>query len=382
MNFIIVFFEGLFSFFSPCVLPLIPLYIGYLSGQTHDEDKPSRKKLFFLTTCFIIGIFIAIFLLNISVQLISSFFKEHMTMITRIGGILIILLGLYQFGVIRSQKLSQTKRITFAKRSPSQFLFAFVLGFTFGFAWTPCIGPALASILILGSSSGSFIISNILVIIYAIGLTLPFFVVGLFTEQALEWLNKRKKWMNIAVKAGAVLLIVIGITMITGQMNDISSYMGKVSTPSATEKETVEPETFPLPYTLKDQNQQAVSFKDLKGKVIFVNFWATWCPPCQRELPEIQKLYDKYQDSKDVAVVTIVNPGGKEKTESGIIDFINEKGYNMPVLFDSGEISRYFRVSSLPTTFMIDKDGKPYGYAIGQLNLDIMESMIVEVLNK
>lgn len=382
MNFIIVFFEGLFSFFSPCVLPLIPLYIGYLSGQNHDEDKPSRKKLFLLTICFIIGIFIAIFVLNISVQLISSFFKEHMTLITRIGGILIILLGLYQFGVIRSQKLSQTKRITFAKRSPSQFLFAFVLGFTFGFAWTPCIGPALASILILGSSSGSFIISNILVIIYAIGLTLPFFVVGLFTEQALEWLNKRKKWMNIAVKAGAVLLIVIGITMITGQMNDISSYMGKVSTPTATEKETVEQETFPLPYTLKDQNQQDVSFKDLKGKVIFVNFWATWCPPCQRELPEIQKLYDKYQDSKDVAVVTIVNPGGKEKSESRIIDFINEKGYNMPVLFDSGEVSRYFRVSSLPTTFMIDKDGKPYGYAIGQLNLDIMESMIVEVLNK
>lgn len=382
MNFIIVFFEGLFSFFSPCVLPLIPLYIGYLSGQNHDEDKPSRKKLFFLTICFIIGIFIAIFVLNISVQFISSFFKEHMTMITRIGGILIILLGLYQFGVIRSQKLSQTKRLTFAKRSPSQFLFALVLGFTFGFAWTPCIGPALASILILGSSSGSFVISNILVIIYAIGLTLPFFVVGLFTEQALEWLNKRKKWMNVAVKAGAVLLIVIGVTMITGQMNDISSYMGKVSTPTATEKETAEPETFPLPYTLKDQNQQDISFEDLKGKVVFVNFWATWCPPCQRELPEIQKLYEKYKDSQDVAVITIVNPGGREKSESEIIDFINEKGYNMPVLFDSGEVSRYFQVSSLPTTFMIDKDGKPYGYAVGQLNLEIMESMIDEVLKK
>lgn len=110
MNFILVFFEGLFSFFSPCVLPLIPLYIGYLSGQNHDDKKPSRKKLFLLTTCFIIGIFIAIFLLNISVQVISSFFKEYMTLMTRIGGILIIMLGLYQFGIIRSQKLSQTKQ--------------------------------------------------------------------------------------------------------------------------------------------------------------------------------------------------------------------------------------------------------------------------------
>lgn len=382
MNFVIVFFEGLFSFFSPCVLPLIPLYIGYLSGQNHNEEKPTRRKLFFLTTCFIIGIFIAIFLLNVSVQFISSFFKEHMTLITRMGGILIILLGLYQFGIIKSTKLSQTKRISFQKYFPSQFLFAFILGFTFGFAWTPCIGPALASILILGSSSGSFIISNVLVIIYAIGLTLPFFIVGLFTDQALEWLNQRKKWMNMAVKAGATLLIIIGITMITGQMNDISSYMGEISTPTATQKENVEKEQFPLPYILKDQHNQDISFADLKGKVVFLNFWTTWCPPCQRELPEIQKLYEKYKNSQDVAVLTIVQPGGREKSQTEIMEFLNEKGYNMPVLFDTGELSSYFQVSSLPTTFMIDSNGKPYGYAVGQLNLEIMESMIKEVKEK
>ncbi len=382
MNFILVFFEGLFSFFSPCVLPLIPLYIGYLSGQNHDDKKPSRKKLFLLTTCFIIGIFIAIFLLNISVQVISSFFKEYMTLMTRIGGILIIMLGLYQFGIIRSQKLSQTKRFSTRKHVSSQFIFAFILGFTFGFAWTPCIGPALASILILGTSTGSFLVSNLLVIIYAIGLTLPFFIVGLFTDQALEWLSKRKKWMNIAVKAGAVVLIIIGITMITGKMNDISQYMSNASTPVATPKESTEDNQFPLPYTLKDQNQKDVSFASLKGKAVFVNFWATWCPPCQRELPEIQKLYDKYKNSDQVAIITIVNPGGREKSQQEIIEFLDEKGYNMPVLFDNGEVSYDFKVSSLPTSFMIDKDGKPYGYAIGQLNIDIMESMIHEVLNK
>ncbi|MFR7592069.1 MAG: cytochrome c biogenesis protein/redoxin [Longibaculum sp.] len=325
MNFILVFFEGLFSFFSPCVLPLIPLYIGYLSGQNHEGEKPTRQKLLILTTCFIIGIFIAIFLLNISVQFISSFFKEHMILITRIGGVLIIILGLYQFGIFHSQKLSQTKRLSIQKHSSSQVLFAFILGFTFGFAWTPCIGPALASILILGTSSGSFIISNLLVVIYALGLTLPFFIVGLFTEQALDWLSKRKRWMNIAVKAGAILLIVIGITMITGKMNDISRYMSRASAPTIGEKKSVEKEEFPLPYTLQDQHQKNISFQDLKGKVVFLNFWATWCPPCQRELPEIQKLYEKYKDSDKVAIITIVTPGNGEKTASEIYRLYKRK---------------------------------------------------------
>ena len=164
-------------------------------------------------------------------------------------------------------------------------------------------------------------------------------------------------------------------------MNDISSYMGKISAPTVSEKKTAI-EKYPLPYSLKDQNQNHISFQDLKGKVVFVNFWATWCPPCQRELPEIQKLYEKYKDDKNVAVITIVNPGHGEKTEPEIIEFLNENGYNMPVLFDDGEVTRYFQVSSLPTTFMIDKTGKPYGYAVGQLNLEIMESMIQEVLEK
>ena len=77
-----------------------------------------------------------------------------------------------------------------------------------------------------------------------------------------------------------------------------------------------------------------------------------------------------------------MTPGNGEKTTSEIIDFINEKGYNMPVLFDNGEVSSYFKISSLPTTFIIDQSGKPYGYAVGQLNLEIMESMIDEVLKK
>ena len=120
----------------------------------------------------------------------------------------------------------------------------------------------------------------------------------------------------------------------------------------------------------------------MKGKVVFLNFWATWCPPCQNELPEIQKLYETYQNSDKVAIITIVNPGHGEKSEAEIIKFLNEKDYNMPVLFDNGEVTSYFQISSLPTTFILDQTGKPYGYAIGQLNKEMMESMIQEVLEK
>ena len=180
ISLILVFIEGLVSFLSPCVLPIIPIYMGYLAGNS-SEKRNSNKKVLLFTVSFIFGILLAIFLMNASINLLQGFLKEHMTLFVRIGGAVIILLGIYQLGFIKINFLQRTFRFSLKTGNKMNVLIAFVMGFTFSFAWTPCIGPALSSILILAASSGDFWYSNFLMIIYALGFTLPFLILGLFT---------------------------------------------------------------------------------------------------------------------------------------------------------------------------------------------------------
>ena len=221
VNFIMVFAEGLLSFFSPCVLPLLPLYIGYLSGTANAEEsnKKSTFRVLLFTIAFILGIFLALFLMNISITVLASFFTKYQQVFTILGGIVILLLGLHQLGVFKLPALQRNLSLNFNPNGKAMsFSVAFIMGFTFSFAWTPCIGPALSSILILASNSSSLLISNLLVLTYALGLTLPFLLAGIFTNQVLRYFAKFKKFMNITVKIGAVLLIIMGALMISGQM--------------------------------------------------------------------------------------------------------------------------------------------------------------------
>ena len=159
----LVFVEGLVSFLSPCVLPIIPIYMGYLAGNSN-EKRNSNKKVLLFTISFIFGILLAIFLMNASINLLQSFLKEHMTLFVRIGGILIVLLGIYQLGFIKINFLQRTFRFSLKTDNKMNVMVAFIMGFTFSFAWTPCIGPALSSILLLAASSGDFWYSNFLMI--------------------------------------------------------------------------------------------------------------------------------------------------------------------------------------------------------------------------
>lgn len=375
LSLVLVFIEGLVSFLSPCVLPIIPVYMGYLAGNS-SETKNSNKKILLFTISFIFGILTAIFLMNASINLLQGFLKEHMTLFVRLGGILIVLLGIYQLGFIKIDFLQRTFRFSLKTGNKMNVMMAFIMGFTFSFAWTPCIGPALSSILILAASSGDFWYSNFLMIIYALGFTLPFLILGLFTNKALNWLNSHRSIVKYTTKIGAIILIVFGLMMFSGKLNSISNYM-------APKVETNQAASSNISYSdsLVDQHGELFSFDDYKGKVVFLNFWATWCPPCQKELPEIQALSEKYKNSKDVAVLTVVMPGGREMDAKGIKEFLNEHNYTMPVIFDDGRLSREYEITSLPTTYMLDRDGKKYGAVVGQLTSDMMENIIDRTLN-
>ena len=375
----LVFVEGLVSFLSPCVLPIIPIYMGYLAGNSN-EKRNSNKKVLLFTISFIFGILLAIFLMNASINLLQSFLKENMTLFVRIGGILIVLLGIYQLGFIKINFLQRTFRFSLKTDNKMNVMVAFIMGFTFSFAWTPCIGPALSSILLLAASSGDFWYSNFLMIIYAFGFTLPFLVLGLFTNKALNWLNSHRDIVKYTTKIGAVILIIFGLMMFSGKLNTISNYMspsqGQVSTNQAENSD----DSVNYGNALLNQDDKPISLADYHGKVVFLNFWATWCPPCQREMPEIQKLSEKYQNSEDIAILTVVMPGGQEMDAAGIKKFLKEKGFTMPVIFDDGRLSSSFQITSLPTTYMFDRDGNVYGSVVGQLSSDMMENIIDRTL--
>ena len=189
-----VFIQGLLSFFSPCVLPLIPLYIGYLSGGTarRGEDgkvhyKQSRVMLH--TVFFVIGVSFAFFVLGLGVSAAGMFFKSNQLLFARIGGVVVILFGLYQMGIFgTSAALGKERRLPFRMDKLAMSpVTALLMGFTFSFAWTPCVGPALASVLIMAASASTRGAGMGLIGIYTLGFVLPFLAVGFFTTSLLEF---------------------------------------------------------------------------------------------------------------------------------------------------------------------------------------------------
>lgn len=424
-----VFVQGLLSFFSPCVLPLVPLYLGYLAGGLNmgtEGDRPGRKerlKLFFRVLCFTLGISGAFFVLGLGASAAGSFFNENRMLFARIGGILVILFGLYQLGVFGSSKMLGSEhrlplRLEKMTMSP---ITALIMGFAFSFAWTPCVGPALTSVLLMAGSAESGAKGFLLIGVYTLGFILPFLAAGIFTAGLLKWFKKHMKVVRYTVRAGGVLMILMGILMFTGKMNDITGYLssvsqqsveadddrteesggkddseneggsngngsedaadGKEDSASAQDDQTVRAYEFEL----SDQFGNVHRLDDYKGKVIFLNFWATWCGPCRNEMPEIQKLYEEYAaqgEAAEVAVIGVAGPDmGGEGSKEEITAFMEENGYTYPVLMDeTGEMFSYYGISAFPTTFMIDREGNVYGYVSGQLTEDIMRSIIDQTL--
>lgn len=407
-----VFLQGLLSFFSPCVLPLIPLYISYLSGGTQTVGKDGkiyfkRRKVMLNTLCFVIGISFAFFLLGLGVSAIGTFFKSNQLLFARIGGILVVLFGLYQLGVLGTSRiLGQERRLPFKldvlAMSP---ITALIMGFTFSFAWTPCVGPALTSVLIMAASASTKLWGFLLIGVYTIGFVLPFLAVGLFTTKLLEFFKTHIKVVRYTAKIGGALMIFMGILMFTGKMNAVTGYLSsgaptiaeeqkEEKTEEAEKTDADEPQkenetesglTPAIDFTLTDQYGNTHKLSDYKGKTVFLNFWATWCSPCRAEMPDIQKLYESAEAEGENALVVlgVAAPNlENEKSEEEIKAFLEENGYTYPVLMDTtGEVFISYGVNAFPTTFMITREGEVFGYASGQLNEETMKSIVEQTMS-
>ena len=404
---IAVFLQGLFSFFSPCVLPLLPVYFGYLSGGTAERDADgalrfARGRVMINTLFFVLGISAAFFLLGLGASAAGSALIKHQKAIMRIGGILMILFGLYQSGLLGEWGfLAKERRLPFRfETMAASPVMAFIFGFVFSFAWTPCVGPMLSSVLILAAAEPEK--GMVMILFYTLGFVIPFLLLGLFSETVLNLVKKHKGVMAFTVKAGGVLMIVLGLLLFTGKLDGVGTAAPQQSatqntrqTDDATQKDTQtqnaaqgekkdQNAVAAIPFTLKDQYGKTHTLTDYKGKIIFLNFWATWCPPCRAEMPDIQKLYERSprEGTDAVIVLGVAAPKlGSEKDEAGIKAFMDKNGYTYPVLMDKGgKLFEAYGIRAIPTTYLIDRRGNVIGRVQGALSAENLEKIIQQVL--
>ena len=224
---ILVFLEGFISFFSPCVLPLIPVYISYLAGKGKKVNSDGtityeRKKVLLNTLFFVLGISSVFFILGLSFSALGIFFNKNRDVFSKLGGAIIIILGLVQLDIIKLNFLKMEKRINLNAGGKMNPILAYIMGFTFSFAWTPCVGPALASVLILSSNAKNAFTGNMLVLVYALGFIIPFIILGIFTTETLNFFKEKRNLVKYTIKLGGLILIIIGIMTFTGTFTTIS----------------------------------------------------------------------------------------------------------------------------------------------------------------
>ena len=221
----IAFGAGLISFLSPCVLPLIPGYISYISGSSLNELMEKKTVNVFPIILFAIGFSIVFISFGATASFLGSIILENSYELRIASGIIIIIFSLHILGIINLNFLNYEKRIYTEKKSG--IFSSLLVGMAFGFGWTPCIGPILGSILALASTEQSLNRGILLLVFYSLGLAIPFILSGYLIQKFLVFSKNIKSKMNIIMKTGGALLLMTGILIITNQLQALGFYLLK-----------------------------------------------------------------------------------------------------------------------------------------------------------
>ena len=222
-EYLIAFGAGLISFLSPCVLPLIPGYISYISGQSLQEILNKKKINFFPLILFCLGFSTVFVLLGASASFLGQTLLQNSEVLRILAGIVIIIFSLQLIGIINIPYLNFEKR--FDAKESRNILFPYVIGVAFGFGWTPCIGPILGSILALASIEETLTRAVILLILYSLGLAIPFVLSGYLIQKFLLFSKNFRKNINLISKIGGIILLITGILILTNQLQAIGFYI-------------------------------------------------------------------------------------------------------------------------------------------------------------
>jgi cytochrome c-type biogenesis protein len=366
----IAFVAGILSFLSPCVLPLVPGYISLMSGVSIDRLKEgrsggtARRAVILNSLAFNAGLSAIFLALGTTAGLIGASIISN-PWVRGIGGVIIILFGLQLIGWLKISTLYKDTRF-FSNEKPRGPLGSFTLGIAFAAGWTPCIGPILGGILGLAAASGGWRSGLLLSAFYSAGLAIPFLVTGLGINQFLAFYGKFRKHLHKVEVVSGVVLIIVGLLVMTGQSTLLTSSKLAAWLPNAEAWIKVKPaapvttansQFQPAPdVELQTLAGQPFRLTDLRGRVVLLNFWATWCVPCRAEIPEFNAMQRELNPRGLEVVGVSTSPGD---TVEAIRDFQKDLKQEYTVLRGPEEVGEKFgNGPGLPVTYLIDRDGR------------------------
>jgi cytochrome c-type biogenesis protein len=220
----VAFLAGILSFLSPCVLPLVPSYIGFLTGLSLDEMQSRRRTALIHATLFVLGFTLVFLMLGASATAIGRVLKVNKVWLQYLGGVLIIFFGLVCLGVIKSRWLMAEKRVHLQDK-PLGYLGSVLVGMAFAAGWTPCIGPILGGILGLASGSDTLGRGMALLGAYSAGLAVPFLLAAWAVDRFLDWFKKFRRFLPWVMRVSGALLVFVGILLLTGQFTRLAAWL-------------------------------------------------------------------------------------------------------------------------------------------------------------
>jgi cytochrome c-type biogenesis protein len=224
LGFLVAFAAGLLSFLSPCVLPLVPSYVGFLTGMTLPEVTGRRRVALTHALLFVGGFSLVFILLGASATALGRTLNQYQVWLQRVGGALIILFGLLCLGVFNPRLLSQERRLHL-ERKPVGYLGSVLVGMAFAAGWTPCIGPVLGAILGLAATSTDVSRGMLLLAVYSAGLALPFLVAAVAVDSFLDWFQRFRRFLPWVMRISGAMLVFVGILLLTGEFTRLAGWL-------------------------------------------------------------------------------------------------------------------------------------------------------------
>ncbi|MCG8540531.1 MAG: cytochrome c biogenesis protein CcdA [Clostridia bacterium] len=221
---IVVFFQGMASFLSPCILPLMPIYLSYLTGGSLEdiEAGAQRKAILINSLGFLLGLSLVFTMLGATATALGRFLLFNNNIIRKVGGIVVIVFGIHHIGIINLNFLNMERKFRFHGKTP-KFINSVILGMAFSFGWSPCIGPILGSVLMMAANLENYVKGIYLLMVYSLGFSVPFIITAMFLNIILQRITNLDRYLKIIKVVSGILLIIMGILVYTNKINMISS---------------------------------------------------------------------------------------------------------------------------------------------------------------